>query len=172
MSQIPPPPNIPLPPPPNQREEAGFDADDGQVEIVYAGTLDGFPDAVGEPPRPGLTVRRQVGPLGTAFDAVLDGERVGTYEVDQDLTRGGTKLAFAGWADECNHWVRQDLRGQGIGTWLVAHAAQWLRLGGTTRVMAYAIEGEDSDRCTAYYARYGLVPINRTVRGWFRRPQQ
>lgn len=147
--------------------EAGFDPGDGQVEIIYAGTLDGIAPP-GAPPLDGLTMRRQLGPLGTAFNADLDGETVGTYEVDDDLTRGGTNLAFTGWADECNHWVREDRRGQGIGTWLVGHAAQWLRLGGTARLLAYAIEDEHVDRCTRYYARYGLRPINRTVRGWRR----
>lgn len=152
-------------------EEAGFDCRDGQVEIVYAGSLDGIASP-GSPPLSALTVRRQLGPLGTAFNAVLGGETVGTFEVDDDLTRGGTNLAFAGWADECNHWVREDLRGQGIGTWLVAHAAAWLRLGGTTRLLAYAIENEHIDRCTSYYGRYGLKPINRTVRGWQRASRQ
>lgn len=152
-------------------EEAGFDASSGQVEIVYAGTLDDFPPA-GDPPLPGLSIRRHVGPLATAFNAVLKGEVVGTCEVDQDLTEGGTNMAFVGWADECNHWVREDRRGQGIGTWVVAHAARWLRLGGTTRFMAYTIENEHTDRCTDYYARYGLHPVNRTVRGWLRQPNE
>ena len=115
-------------------EEAGFDSSQSQAEIIFAGTVDELP-----PPRDapidGLTLWRQLGPLGTAFNAALDGEVVGTYEVDDDLTRGGANLAFAGWADECTHWVRDDLRGQGVGTWLVAHAGAWLRLGGTTRLM-------------------------------------
>jgi GNAT superfamily N-acetyltransferase len=84
------------------------------------------------------------------------------------LTRGGANLAFAGWADECNHWVRPDLRGRGIGTWLVAHAGAWLRLGGRSRMMAYAIENEQTEACAHYYSRYGLNPINRTTRGWQR----
>jgi len=148
-------------------EEAGFDRRDGQIEVMYAGSLDGIA-APSDPPMRALVLRRQLGPLGTAFNAVLDGDIVGSYEVDDDLTRGGTNLAFAGWADECNHWVQEDLRGQGIGTWLVAHAAAWLRLGGTTRLLAYAIEDDTIDRCTSYYARYGLRPINRTIRGWRR----
>jgi GNAT superfamily N-acetyltransferase len=95
---------------------------------------------------------------------------VGTYEVDDDLTRGGANLAFAGWADECNHWVRDDLRGRGIGTWLVANAAAWLRLGGTTRLMAYVIDSDHTQAWIRYYSRYGLTPINRTSRGWQKRP--
>ena len=151
--------------------EAGFDPTSGQVEIIYAGTLDGIPRP-GAQPLPGVVVRREVGTLGTAFDAVLGGEVVGSYEVDDDLSRGGANLALAGWADECNHWVREDLRGRGIGTWLVAHAAEWLRLGGTTRLLAYGIEGQETDSLTPYYARYGLRPVNRTVRGWVRDPDR
>lgn len=78
---------------------------------MYAGTLDGI-SVPPNPPLPGLSLRRQLGSLGTAFNAILGGEIVGTLEVDDDLTRGGTNLAFAGWADECNHWVREDLRGR------------------------------------------------------------
>jgi GNAT superfamily N-acetyltransferase len=148
-------------------EEAGFDPSGGQVEIVYAGTIDSLA-VPGGPPVRGVTVQRRLGPLGTAFNAVLDGEVVGTYEIDDDLTRGGANLAFSGWADECNHWVRQDLRGKGIGSWLVGHAGAWLRLGGTSRLLAYAIENEHVDRCTRHYARCGLMPVNRTVRGWRR----
>ena len=147
--------------------EALFDPSGGQIETIYGGALDGVPDP-GDPPLPGLTLRRQLGSLGTAFDAILDHDIVGNYEVDDDLTRGSNNLAFAGWADECNHWVREDLREQGIGTWLVTSAVLWLRLGGTRRLLAYAVEDPHIARRTHYYARYGLRPINRTVRGWRR----
>lgn len=150
-------------------EEAGFDSSESQEEIIFVGTVDQLP-APGDAPVNGLTLRRELGPLGTAFNAVLDAEVVGTYEVDDDLTRGGANLAFAGWADECNHWVRDGLRGQGIGTWLVSHAGAWLRLGGTTRLMTYAIEGDHTEAWIRYYARYGLTPINRTTRGWQQKP--
>lgn len=150
-------------------EEAGFEASEGQEEIIFAGSVDRLP-APGNTPVDGLTVRRQLGPLGTAFNAVLDGEVVGTYEVDDDLTRGGTNLAFSGWADECNHWVRDDQRGRGIGTWLVGHGGAWLRLGTTKRLMTYAIEGDHTEDWIRHYSRYGLIPINRTTRGWQRKP--
>ena len=149
-------------------EQASFDASGGQVEVVFVGSLDKFPPA-GAPPLAGLSVRRQLGSLATAFNAELDGEVVGTYEVDDDLRRGGTNLVFSGWADECNHWVRRDLRGMGIGTWLVSTAATWLRIGGTTRLLAYAVEDERIADWTRYYGRYGLAPINRVTRGWERK---
>lgn len=156
--------------------EAGFDphlqrpsGSAGQIETVFAGELIGI-----DPPRPApiaaVTLRRQLGPLGTAFNAVLDGEIVGTFEVDDDLSRGGTNAAYAAWADECNHWVREGLRGRGIGTWLVTNAAAWLRLGGKTRLMAYVVEDAGIERATAYYARYRMQPVNRTTRGWTRAP--
>ena len=56
--------------------EAGFDPGEGQVEIIYAGTLDGIPPPR-EAPRAGLTVHRELGPLGTAFHARLGDEIVG-----------------------------------------------------------------------------------------------
>lgn len=159
--------------------EGGFDASSGQVELVFFGGIGGFPSQIGRPELAGLELRRQVGPtMATSFDAILDGEVVGSYEVDTDLTRGGSMLAFAGWADECNHWVREDLRGRGIGTWLVSEAADWMRLGGITRVMSYAIESTAHAHNAAraavvedwrsYYARYGLRQISRNVRGWTR----
>lgn len=150
-------------------EEAGFEASEGQEEIIFAGSVDRLP-VPGITPVDGVTLRRQLGPLGTAFNAVLDGEVVGTYEVNDDLTRGGTNLAFSGWVDESNHWVRDDQRGRGIGTWLVGHGGTWVRLGPTKRLMTYAIEGDHTEDWIRYYSRYGLMPINRTTRGWQRKP--
>lgn len=151
-------------------ETAGFDPSDGQIEVVFAGDLASIPKP-GPSPVAGVTLRRELGPLGTAFHAVLDGQIVGTYEVDDDLSRGSANLAVAAWADECNHWVRDELRTRGIGTWLLQSGADWLRLGGKSRLMAYAIEGEDTARRTSYYGRFGMQPINRTVRGWSRTPE-
>lgn len=147
--------------------DGGFTPAGGQVEIVLAGSLASIPPA-GEAPIPGLSLHRQLGSLGTTFNAILDGEVVGLFEVDDDLTSGGTNLAASGWADTCNHRVREDLRRRGIGTWLIRSAAEWLRLGGTTRLLAYVIEDERAGECVRYYGRHGLQPINRTVRGWSR----
>ncbi len=63
--------------------------------MVFAGRIGGIAGPAG-PPVSGLTLRRQVGTLGTAFQAVLDGEVVGLLEVDDDLTRGDTNLGAAG----------------------------------------------------------------------------
>ena len=151
-------------------EEVGFDHAAGQREIILVGSLEQL-DPPGEPPVEGVSLRRAVGTtMGVAFNAVLDGQIVGCYEVDDDLTRAGSNLAFSGWADECNHWVREDLRRRGIGGWLLASAGSWLRLGGTRRLMTYVIDGGEADVWIRYYARFGLAPINRTTRGWRRAP--
>jgi len=68
--------------------------------------------------------------------------------------------------------VREDLRRQGIGIWLVRSAAEWLRLGGTTRLLAYAVEDEHLDGWARYYDRFDLRWINRTTPGWERRPER
>ena len=74
------------------------------------------------------------GSAGTSFEAVTDdGEVVGIFEVDDDLRRWGSMMRMAGWADECNHWVRAYLQGLGVGTWLFRHGAAWLRLAGIDR---------------------------------------
>ena len=150
-------------------EEAGFDAGDAHVEVVLAGLTAGV-DPPGPAPIAGLSLRRRLGTLGTAFDAVLDGEAVGMVEVDDDLTRGGTNLGAVGWADVCNHRVREDMRRQGIGSWLVRSAVEWLRLGGASRLLAYASEDEHLADTMRYAARFGLHPVNRTTRGFDRTP--
>jgi GNAT superfamily N-acetyltransferase len=148
-------------------DTVGFDPTGGQVELQLAGSLAGAGDP-GESPIDGLVLRRCVGPLATSFDAVLDGEVVGRFEVDDNHSAGGSKIRLAGWADECNHWVHEDLRGRGVGTWLFRHGAAWLRLGGTERLIVYLIDDATVDAGLGYYARFGLRPINRTVRGWKR----
>lgn len=148
--------------------EAGFDDRDGQVEVTFAGDLDEV-----APPGPapcGLVVRRVLGTLGTTFQALDGGDVVGVFEVDDDYTKGGSVMTLDGWADECNHWVKEDIRGRGVGTWLFRHGCAWLRLGGTRRLLAYAIEDENLPKIERYYARHGLVRINRTRRGWKRAP--
>jgi GNAT superfamily N-acetyltransferase len=156
--------------------DAGFDDDGGQIEVVYAGDLSEVPEP-GPPPVESLALRRVVGPIGTSFEAWLDGQRVGVFEVDD--SHGTSNARVARWADEANHWVAASRRGRGIGTWLVRHACAWLRLGGSDRLLAYAVERRarraepmeaTAEGCTPYYARFGLHPITRTRRGWRRDP--
>jgi GNAT superfamily N-acetyltransferase len=150
-------------------EGAGFDNEGGQTEVQLVGRLDQVSEP-GPPPLPGLGLRRELGAMATSFTAVLGEEAVGVFEVDDDLSRGGNNQRLAGWADECNHWVRPDLRGRGIGTWLVTSGADQLRMGGVRRLLVYAIENESLPAKLRYYERFGLRVVNRTHRGWMRRP--
>lgn len=156
--------------------EAGFDDEGGQVEVVFAGDLARV-EPPGTAPDERLAVRRVVGPLGTSFEAVLDGAVVGVLEVEDFY--GATNASLTRWADVGNHRVHPDHRGHGIGSWLVRHGCDWLRLGGKDRLLAYATErwGHSAiptegtvDEWTRYLRRFGLEPITRTRRGWHRAP--
>jgi GNAT superfamily N-acetyltransferase len=156
--------------------DAGFDDDGGQIEVVYAGDISQIPEP-GPAPVAGLDLRRVVGPLGTSFEAWINTERIGVFEVED--AHGTSNAQLARWADEANHWVSPEHRGRGIGTWLARHGCAWLRLAGKDRFLAYAIErraaGMDpmeatADRCDQYYAHLGMQRITRTRRGWHRVP--
>ena len=112
-------------------------------------------------------MRREVGRFGTQFSAWLDGERVGFVDVEVDQTAGGTRSRFAGWSDVGDLVVVEQHRRQGIGTWLLAHAADWLRLGRIDRLVDYAEPGQDD--LLGFLAANGFRELSRTERGWVRR---
>lgn len=156
--------------------EAGYDDAGGQIEWVLAGDLNGI-GRPGAPPVEDIQLRRVVGGIGVVFEAHLDGELVGVFEVED--TYGTANAQLARWADEGSHWVHPDHRGRGIGSWLVRNGAEWLRLGGKDRFLTYAVERRaagmdpmDNMIATyaAYWARFGVFPITRTRRGWQRPP--
>jgi len=156
--------------------EAGFSDADGQVEVVFAGQL-GAVAPPGPAPVDGVELRRVVGPLGVSFEAMLNDERIGVFEVED--FHGTGNAALARWADEANHWVAEPHRGSGIGSWLFRSGCEWLRLGGKDRLLTYAIESRGGSydqteirvrQCERYYGRFGLHPITRSRRGWQRPP--
>lgn len=146
---------------------AGFSDDEGRTEVLLAGALDtvGDPD---EPPLDGLTVRREVDNLAVRFSAVLEDHIIGYVNVHDDLTRGGTLSCLRGWAELREHFVEPPYRRQGVGRWLVRHAASWLRLGGTSRILAMWAEELDAGSL-AFLLQFGWQEIGSTRRGW-RRP--
>jgi GNAT superfamily N-acetyltransferase len=145
---------------------AGF-AFDGRVEVVLVARVEDLPQ-VGPPPVDRLTLRREVGRFGTQFTALLEGERVGFLDVDVDQTAGGTRSRLAGWSDVGDLCVVEDHRRRGIGTWLLGHAADWLRLGRVERLVDYA--GSEEDGLLAFLDSVGFRELSRTERGWVRRP--
>jgi GNAT superfamily N-acetyltransferase len=143
-------------------ERAGF-APEGNVEIVYLAEVDRLPAAVA---REDLGVRRSVGINGTRLTAVRGDDAVGYVEVDL-LESLGRFPAHSGWADVGNLHVAEPHRRQGIATWLVGQAAEWLRLAGVHRLLGYATADEEASR--AFLHSVGFTELTRTERGWARR---
>ena len=65
--------------------------------------------------------------------------------------------------------VDEALRRRGIATWLVGHAADWLRLARVERLLDDAVVGEDDERL-AFLAALGWRELARAQRGWQRQP--
>ena len=144
---------------------AGFAPGD-RVEAVLVADVAALPRG-GPPPIGGLTVRRALGGHATRFTAVLDGRVAGFFEVQADLTAGGGLSRLAGWADVWELHVEEDVRRRGIGTWLVGHGAEWLRLARAERLIDYAILGAD-DAHLAFATALGFRELTRVTRGWSR----
>jgi hypothetical protein len=88
----------------------------------------------------------------------------GAYiELETDLTAGGLLSRFAGWADIGNLVAPDD----DTRRLLLAAAADWLRLGGVQRLVAYADPGGET-----FYVANGFRELVRTERGWVRAPEE
>ena len=144
---------------------AGFVPGD-RVEAVLVADVADLPRA-GASPVGGMTVTRALGRHATRFSAHLDGRVVGIVEVQGDLTAGGALSRLAGWADVWELHVEAAVRRRGVATWLVAHAADWLRLGRVERLIDYAIPGEEDGRL-AFATALGWRELTRARRGWRR----
>jgi GNAT superfamily N-acetyltransferase len=62
--------------------------------------------------------------------------------------------------------MSQGVRRQGLGTWLLRHAAQSLRLGHVNRLLHYASPEEIHE--IAFVERNRFQQVTRTRRGWER----
>jgi GNAT superfamily N-acetyltransferase len=151
-------------------ERAGF-AHTGHTEIVSLARVGDLPRAAG-PPIAGLSVRRSVGMNGTRLSAVL-GEVIGYIEVE--ILDEGERLArHGGWADIGNLRVTGRYRRQGIATWLLGQAADWLQLAQVERLLDYAwLDGLDPMDCDyvdsrAFLPTVGFRELTRNQLGWSR----
>jgi GNAT superfamily N-acetyltransferase len=143
-------------------ERNGYGAD--VWEAVLLAPLDRFREP-GAAPLPGLRLRRLVGINGTRLSASSDGVVRGYIEVgrlDQPERRLGPAVADVG-----NLWVDEACRSQGVGTWLLHHAARWLKLGGADQLLAYT--APDEPVLAAFLERRGFEVVTTTQRGWVRR---
>jgi ribosomal protein S18 acetylase RimI-like enzyme len=144
-------------------EQAGFTAH-GPVEVVLVADVADLPRP-GPAPLDGLRIDTVLGRHAPRLNAVLDGRVVGFCEVQADLTSGGILSRLAGWADVWDLHVAPEHRGHGIGSWLLGHAADRLRLARAERVLSYAApDGTE----LAHLLASGWRELTRTRRGWAR----
>jgi GNAT superfamily N-acetyltransferase len=143
-------------------ERAGF-VHEGHTEVVLLALLDELPRPT-RAPIAGLEVRRAVGVNGTRLSACLGEEVVGYIEVETNLADGGRLAQLGGWADVGNLHVGEAYRRQGVASWLVGQAADWLRLARVERLLDYA--EPEQEGCLALLRRLGFRELTRTARGW------
>lgn len=140
---------------------AGFTVGD-RTEIVFLADIDSL--ARTSPPLPELSLTRTLGINGTRFSALLDGDVVGYLEVEGCNGDAGRAVQHHGWADLGNLHVEEPHRRRGIASWLLGHAAEWLRLGHIDRVLGYATPDGADD--IAFLEHAGFTELTRTTRGW------
>ena len=149
-------------------ERAGF----AHTEIVYLARVDELPRAA-MPPIAGLSVRWSVGTNGTRLSGVLNDDVIGYIEVET-LDEGERLSRHGGWADIGNLRVTRQYRRQGVATWLLGQAADWLQLAQVDRLLDYAwLEGRDPMGCDyadyrAFLPAAGFRELTRYQLGWSR----
>ncbi|MCT7355879.1 GNAT family N-acetyltransferase [Streptomyces sp. 15-116A] len=145
-------------------EAAGF-RHVGDTEVILLARVADLPRT-----EPGavLTFRRTVGECGTRFTAYAEGRVLGFIEVDTTLARPERHTRAEGLADIGNLHIEPAAHDTGLEHRLLAHAADWLRLCGVDRLVAYLGESETAmaDQLTAA----GFHELTRTDRRWELRP--
>ena len=141
-------------------EQFGYSSNEDVDESVYGGTLNGI-SAPGEPPVRGVTIHRDVGRFGTRFVAQWEGRDVAHCECISDLTQGGQLPALAGWAELSEVETSESMRNQGVGSWVVRHAVEWLRLAKCDRVVLSVAREDEQAGAGRFYNRFGWMPLVR-----------
>ncbi|WP_031481701.1 GNAT family N-acetyltransferase [Streptomyces bicolor] len=137
----------------------------GDTEVILCARVTDLPSAQ---PWPGVTVERTLGECGTRLTAYADGRALGFIEVDTALSRPERQTRGTGLADIGNLYTDPSAHGEDLERRLLGEAADWLRLCGVDRLLAYeaAADGTMIDRLTSA----GFRELTRTDRGWEHRP--
>lgn len=142
---------------------AGFDTGD-RTEILFLADVQALPMIPA--PLPALALTRTLGINGTRFTALLDGAVVGYLEVEDCNGDAGRIVQHDGWADIGNLHIDEPHQRRRIASWLLGHAAEWLRLGHIDRLLGYATPDETDS--IAFLEHAGFTELTRTTRGWTR----
>ncbi|MFI6854360.1 N-acetyltransferase [Streptomyces sp. NPDC050416] len=100
--------------------------------------------------------------------AGLYGHPLGFVEIDTALARPERHARAAGLADIGNLHIDPAQHGTGLEHWLLAQAADWLRLCGVDRLVAY--ESAADSTMLGHLTGAGFRELTRTDRGWEHRP--
>ncbi|NEE10399.1 N-acetyltransferase [Streptomyces sp. SID7499] len=147
-------------------ERVGF-RHSGDTEVILLARVADLPTAG---PRPGVTAERTLGECGTRFTARAEGRSLGHIEIDTALARPERHARAAGLADVGNLHIDPAQHGTGLEHWLLARAADWLRLCGVDLLAAY--ESAADSAALALLAGAGFRELTRTDRGWEHRPER
>ncbi|MET7453064.1 N-acetyltransferase [Streptomyces sp. NPDC005574] len=145
-------------------DRAGF-RHTGGTEVLLIARVEDLPRPE---TRPGVTFERTLGECGTRFTAYERRRVLGFVEVDTALARPERHTRAPGLADIGNLHVTP-AAGAGWEHRLLGHAADWLRLSGTDRLLAYE-KAADSAAVDVLRAA-GFRELTRTDRGWEHRPR-
>lgn len=146
--------------------QAGFRMDDGRREAIYGGWLHDIPTP-GDPPLPGLTIKRTIGDVwSTRFAVWHEGESIGECECVSDLMEAGSIPSLRGWSELGTLYIWEAWRNRGIGAWLVQHAVAWLRLAGCDRIVLSVAQDDDAAGAGRFYRRFGWDVITHMQDGW------
>lgn len=133
----------------------------GDTEVILIARVTELPPAE---PGPGITVDRTLGECGTRFTAYADGRALGFIEVDAALSRPERQTRDTGLADIGNLHIDPSAHGEGLEHRLLGQAADWLRLCGVDRLLAY--EAATDDTMIDHLTSAGFRELTRTDRGW------
>ncbi len=129
-------------------------------ESVYGGILQGIPSP-GEAPVAGVSIHRDLGKFRTRFVARLEGRDVAYVECNSDLTLGGQLPALSGWGELSEVETSKAMRSRGLGSWVMRHAVEWLRLAGCNRVVFSVDRDDEKAGAGRFYRRFGWTPLVR-----------
>ncbi len=142
---------------------AGFQP--SRKEALFGGRL--RDTGVDAPPITGLICKRGIrSDRGIGFSAQLNGQEIGWCECLADLTEGGDLPAMRGWAELTELYVHEEWRNQFVGTWLVRHAVDWLRMAGCDRIALCVDAADEARGAGRFYQSFGWDVFTRLEVGW------